>query len=271
MMRRPITWHRCWMCGSGRTITTRPRRSFGSCARSPCDTPPGTARAPPRSLEILGEFDRLSIDALVLKGAALAWMIYPSPGLRPMVDLDVLVPRARAGEAQAALGRLGFGAEPEPRRFRRNAHHLPVAQRLDDGLPVNVEIHVDALSRDAPSTIATNNLTEPPQPFMLNGTRAIDTRPSRHAQAPHPPSARALAEWARPADRHRGSRELRLRLPRADRLAPSAVRLRVRHQCARVSASSRAAARHVDAVRARPRATLRPIALARSCALSAPS
>ena len=124
-------------------------------------------------LEILGEFDRLSIDALVLKGAALAWMIYPSPSLRPMVDLDVMVPRARAGEAQAALGRLGFGTEPEPERFRRNAHHLPVAQRLDDGLPVNVEIHVDALSRDAPSTIATNNLTEPPQPFMLNGTRRL--------------------------------------------------------------------------------------------------
>ena len=124
-------------------------------------------------LEILGEFDRLSIDALVLKGAALAWMIYPSPSLRPMVDLDLLVPRARAGEAQAALGRLGFGMEPEPGRFRRNAHHLPVAQRLDDGLPVNVEIHVDALSRDAPSTIATSNLTEPPQPFMLNGTRRL--------------------------------------------------------------------------------------------------
>ncbi len=124
-------------------------------------------------LEILGEFDRLSIDALVLKGAALAWMIYPSPSLRPMADLDVMVPRARAGEAQAALGRLGFGAEPEPRRFRRNAHHLPVAQRLDDGLPVNVEIHVDALSRDAPSTIAMGNLTEPPQPFMLNGTRRL--------------------------------------------------------------------------------------------------
>ena len=124
-------------------------------------------------LEILDEFDRLSIDALVLKGAALAWMIYPSPSLRPMADLDVMVPRARAREAQAALGRLGFVTEPEPRRFRRNAHHLPVAQRLNDGLPVNVEIHVDALSRDAPSTIATSNLTEPPQPFMLNGTRRL--------------------------------------------------------------------------------------------------
>ena len=123
--------------------------------------------------EILGEFDRLSIDALVLKGAALAWMVYPSPNLRPMADLDLLVPRARAGEAQAALGRLGFGAPPEPGRFRRNAHHLPVAQRRGDGLPINVEIHVDALTRDAPSSIATDNLTEPPQPFMLGGTRRL--------------------------------------------------------------------------------------------------
>jgi hypothetical protein len=98
-------------------------------------------------------------------------MIYPSPELRPMADLDLLVPPARAGDAQAALGRLGFGAAAEPQRFRRNAHHLPVAQRPGDGLPINVEIHVDALSRDARSSIATNNLAEPPQPFTLGGTR----------------------------------------------------------------------------------------------------
>ena len=124
-------------------------------------------------LEILDEFDRLSIDALALKGAALAWLIYPTPSLRPMADLDVMVPRARAGDAQAALRRLGFGAAAEPGRFRRNAHHLPVAHRLCEALPINVEIHVDALSRDVTASISTSNLTEPPQPFVLNGTRRL--------------------------------------------------------------------------------------------------
>jgi hypothetical protein len=124
-------------------------------------------------LEILDAFDRRSIDTLVLKGAALAWMIYPSPALRPMVDLDLLVPRSRADTAQAALRQLGFDARPGRRRFGRNAHHLPVAHRVDRGMSVNVEIHVDALSRDTPSSIATSNLTEPPQPLAIEGTRRL--------------------------------------------------------------------------------------------------
>ena len=33
--------------------------------------------------ELLQTFERLAIDVLVLKGAALAWMSYPSPALRP--------------------------------------------------------------------------------------------------------------------------------------------------------------------------------------------
>ena len=120
-------------------------------------------------LEILGSLERLSIQALVLKGAALAWMIYPLPALRPMADIDLLVPRAAAHTAQAALGRLGFRADPVPRRFGRNAHHLPVASRTDGKLTISVEIHVDALSRDTLSSIALSNLSESPQPFLLDG------------------------------------------------------------------------------------------------------
>lgn len=123
-------------------------------------------------VEILRELERLSIEALVLKGAALAWMIYPSPSLRPMSDLDLLVTPASAPAAQAALGRLGFQAEKPVRRVRKKIHHLPVASRSSGGLPINVEIHIDALSRDTLSSIAMGNLTEPAQPFALDGAVA---------------------------------------------------------------------------------------------------
>jgi Uncharacterised nucleotidyltransferase len=122
--------------------------------------------------EILQAFDRVSIRALALKGAALAWMIYPSPVLRPMNDLDLLVAPSDASAAQAALGRLGFRPEQTARRFERRAHHLPIARRSTGGLAVNVEIHVDALPRDTLSSIALANLTEPAQRFSLDGAPA---------------------------------------------------------------------------------------------------
>src|SRR5581483_7707204 len=50
------------------------------------------ARIRTRVLEqILSEFDDAEVECLVLKGAALAHLIYPDVALRPMGDLDLLV------------------------------------------------------------------------------------------------------------------------------------------------------------------------------------
>jgi hypothetical protein len=123
--------------------------------------------------EVLSTLERRAIDALVLKGAALAWTIYQAPTLRPMADVDLLVPRPAAPLAQQALLRLGFRADRTARHFGRNMHHLPVAARVDGGVTINVEIHVDALSRDSLSSIDARNLTEPPRSFMLDGARRL--------------------------------------------------------------------------------------------------
>ena len=122
--------------------------------------------------EILQALSRISISALVLKGSALAWMIYDSPTLRPMSDVDLLVPGADARRAQAALVALGFQAERTSRRFGSNAHHLPIAGRSRSGLPISVEIHVNAITRDTLTSISMSNLSEPPRSFALNGTPA---------------------------------------------------------------------------------------------------
>jgi hypothetical protein len=39
--------------------------------------------------EILDVLERASLDVRVLKGAALAWIIYPSPELRQMSDVEI--------------------------------------------------------------------------------------------------------------------------------------------------------------------------------------
>ena len=50
---------------------------------------------------------------MLLKGAALAITVYDSIGLRPMGDLDLLVPEERLAEAVARLKALGY-VQPHP-------------------------------------------------------------------------------------------------------------------------------------------------------------
>lgn len=107
--------------------------------------------------EILGAFEAASIRVLVLKGAALAHILYPSPALRPLSDIDLLVEPGQTGHAQAVLASLGFAAEQQPtdRRFVGH-HHLPPALLLRNGRFVQVEIHRDALSADSPGSLTLN-------------------------------------------------------------------------------------------------------------------
>ena len=124
--------------------------------------------------ELLHTFDRAGIDVVVLKGAALAWTIYATPTLRPMADIDLLVTAGTADAARRSLREIGFDLGAiAPRRFGRNAHHLPVASRRQNGATISIEIHRDALSRDTLSSISMSNLSEPPRPFAMNGSHAV--------------------------------------------------------------------------------------------------
>jgi hypothetical protein len=53
--------------------------------------------------QLLALFERDRIPVVLLKGAALAHTVYADPGLRPMADLDVLVPYAAFPRARAIL------------------------------------------------------------------------------------------------------------------------------------------------------------------------
>ena len=73
--------------------------------------------------EILHAFNAAGIDAVVLKGAALAHVLYPAVGLRPMSDIDLLVDPRLTRRAQVLLAELGFAAV-KWRRCRRS--HRPL-------------------------------------------------------------------------------------------------------------------------------------------------
>ena len=53
-----------------------------------------------RLAEILAVLEAENIPMMVLKGGVLVSLIYPAPGLRPMSDLDILVPPEQAVAVQ---------------------------------------------------------------------------------------------------------------------------------------------------------------------------
>jgi hypothetical protein len=90
-------------------------------------------------------FDGAGLPWLPLKGAALAWSVYPDPALRPMNDLDLLVAPRDLLTAVRLAGRLGY-------RFEKLTYHallrggpaaavpLELHWTLPGGFPLNIDL-----------------------------------------------------------------------------------------------------------------------------------
>ena len=90
--------------------------------------------------DILSAYETVRIPVLVLKGAALSHIIYPDISLRPMSDLDLLVPASEAHRAQQVLADLGFDVPPYSDSMPHHRHLAEVTKYVED-TPVTVEIH----------------------------------------------------------------------------------------------------------------------------------
>lgn len=97
--------------------------------------------------EVLGVLGAAGVPAMLLKGAALVEMVYPEPGLRPMVDLDVLVPAHAIERAHAAVRELGYRVNPQQtpethQGMRERHYHYPSLVAEDELMAVEVHRHV---------------------------------------------------------------------------------------------------------------------------------
>ena len=87
------------------------------------------------------------IDHVALKGSALAFTLYPQPAMRPLRDLDILVPSERAVEARDWLLRNRFVHAPWAKDYGTEFNHqLP--ELVCEEHEVTVEIHHRIFSRD---------------------------------------------------------------------------------------------------------------------------
>ncbi len=96
-----------------------------------------------RELEVLAHlFEERRIPAVALKGACFALTVYPEIGLRPMGDLDILVPADRLEETVGIAMSRGFSEvlpDASPGLADLLSHHVRLETR--GPLPITLEIH----------------------------------------------------------------------------------------------------------------------------------
>jgi len=123
----------------------------------------------------------------VLKGAHTGRTYFPEPGSRPSADVDVVVPEAEYGAAEAALSTTGHEQverQPRPRRSgwrppgeKSGLHSLELTHRNN---PIRIDLH-DSLRRD------------------FFGVRTVDLGPVEEMFVPWregPPGSRILSQPA---------------------------------------------------------------------------
>ncbi len=99
---------------------------------------------------IIAKFQQAGIVVLVLKGAHLAFTIYPEAALRPMSDIDLLVRAEDLPAAEAALASCGYypsQASVSERLNRQQGHHLHLIK--GGGASAAVELHWELLAGKA--------------------------------------------------------------------------------------------------------------------------
>jgi hypothetical protein len=102
------------------------------------------ARAAIRERElarVLGSFEAAGVDAIVIKGAALAYTRYDKPWLRARTDTDVLISRDSLDGAASALQSAGYTASANLSTGEFVSHQLAWERRDEHGFFHVVDVH----------------------------------------------------------------------------------------------------------------------------------
>lgn len=103
-----------------------------------------------RAAEVIQGLERAGIPTLVLKGAAASAAYYRDSGVRPMADIDLLVPYRDAAAAVAALGRLGWKpARPRVTDLIRYQHSVRMLHVTGEALDLHWHVLAECVHPDA--------------------------------------------------------------------------------------------------------------------------
>ncbi len=122
-----------------------------------------------RLKEILNLFSLENIPVIVLKGAALAEIVYPQLGLRPMRDVDLLIKEEDISRAEQLLQARGFFCADQglPKEWYDSHHHIVPYVSADQML--TLELHHHLIAFTMPVFIPTEDLWERALSVQLAG------------------------------------------------------------------------------------------------------
>lgn len=100
---------------------------------------------------VLKAFEREAIPSIMLKGSALLETTFTNPALRPMQDVDLLVPEAMAEYAYSIVRELGYrpAASQAVQELTRQQHHHLAALAGEDNQLAVFEIHSHIVPRES--------------------------------------------------------------------------------------------------------------------------
>ncbi len=90
---------------------------------------------------VTAALDARGVRALLVKGAALAYGLYPEPWLRPRVDTDILVAYESFSAADRVLRGLGYHASPAVSTGEFVSHQVAYEHRDSHGLSHVIDLH----------------------------------------------------------------------------------------------------------------------------------
>ena len=100
-------------------------------------------------LEISEAFAASDIRYLALKGVALMPYVYGDAAMRPMRDIDLLLPPEQLSMAANVMRELGYALpDSQPSQFMGDMHQLPNAMKIINGFRTSVELHGDGMTRE---------------------------------------------------------------------------------------------------------------------------
>jgi hypothetical protein len=137
-----------------------------------------------RLLSALDALRAVGVDAVLLKGAALALTVYGSFVARPMSDVDLLVMREDAERARDALLASGWTGGPDELapEFYAGHHHLPPLVDAQ-GTGTSVELHTSLFFEGHPFRFSADDVRARAERVTVRG-RAVLV-PSVHDQLLH--------------------------------------------------------------------------------------
>jgi hypothetical protein len=127
--------------------------------------------------DMAGALAAADIEVVFLKGTALCHTAYAEPGLRPMDDIDLLVPRGIDTRVAEALASIGLETRLPETRAERLWHHWPLAAAQRSGTIQFVEVHTSVLNARLGRYAGIDTLQRPFQRFTIGGTPVLALHP----------------------------------------------------------------------------------------------